>query len=124
MLNWEDKKVNNQANIPHIQSIVEHSWENQALSVYLKQFVKGLSLELMESYEKKIQSVLTTIKQWLQITDYYMTVLDYAFNIGNTQTDIKSERNQVLYLNFLLQEYKYFPTAILKDISIGVWFFF
>lgn len=64
--------------------------------------MKALSLELMESYGKKIQSVLTTIKQLLQITGYYMTGLDYAFNVGNTQADIKSERNQVFYLNLLL----------------------
>lgn len=62
--------------------------------------MKALSLEFMESYEKN-QSVSTTIKQWLQITDYYMTALDYAFNVGNTRTDIKSESNQVFYLNLL-----------------------
>lgn len=48
---------------------------------------------------EKIQSVLATIKQLLQIIGYYMTGPDYAFNVGNTQTDIKSERNQVFYLN-------------------------
>lgn len=50
---------------------------------------------------EKIQSVLTTIKQWLQTTDYYMTTLDYAFNVGNSQTDIESERNHVFYLNLI-----------------------
>lgn len=45
---------------------------------------------------EKIQSVLTTIKQWLQTTDYYMT----------TQTDIESEKNHVFYFNLIFYECK------------------
>lgn len=56
-----------------------------------------------------------------------MTALDTAFNVGDTQADIKSERNQLFYpcsLALLFEECKHFPTAILKDVGIGVWFFF
>lgn len=50
---------------------------------------------------EKNPECFTTIKQWLQITDYYMTTLDNAFNVGNTQTHIESERNNVFYLNLV-----------------------
>lgn len=56
-----------------------------------------------------------------------MTALDTAFSVGNTQADIKSERNQVFYLcslTLLFWECKCFPTAVLKDTGIVVCFFF